>query len=220
MYMQAAAPGAVLDASGAAPMPFCSAPGSAGNARDDFANALAAPAAMQIGAVAVLGDATSGSAPVLTDASADLCSHEGVVAGVSAASAGFGASVIGAAPAPFCPAAGSGSAGDAPLLLEIEKLSLLEGAAPAPFCSAAGSASDSAGDAQLLLEIEKLSLLEGATLGAARLVPGVVRAIAAELDACIAAGGGHLECSSTEQAATAAAVLRSDGFANALVAAI
>ena len=94
----------------------------------------------------MLGDATAGSAPVLTDASADLCSQEGVVVAVAAVSAGFRASTTpsGAAPTPFCLAPGSagdardgfanalavvcsapGSAGDAPLLLGIEALSLL-----------------------------------------------------------------------------------------------
>jgi len=103
-------------------------------------------------------------------------------------------------------------AGDAPLMLEIEALSLLESAAPAPFCSAAGSVSASAGDAPLPLEIEALSLLEGATLGAVRpgstgnaplllgipslsllgaawFVPDAVRVATPELNVCIAPGG-------------------------------
>jgi len=288
---------------GAVPAPFCSVPDPAGDMCDNFANALAAPAAIEVGAAAMLDDVTSGYAPMRTDASAGLCSQEGIVAGVTAASASFGASVSDAAPAPVCSAAGSapgslscpapmpfdaapapacsaagpasGSlscpaptplclvpsstgnapllleieslslplplplllkslslratpapvvaavtatsagfganttlsgpaparfcwvpdpAGDAPLLLEIEALSLLESAAPAPFYSAAGLASASAGDAPLPLEIEVLSLLEGATHGALRLVsdavqtavqaaaPNAVQAAAAEIE--------------------------------------
>jgi len=135
-----------------------------------------------------------------------------VVAAVTATSAGFGANTTlsGPAPARFCWV--PDLAGDAPQMLEIEALSLLESAAPAPFCSAAGSASASAGDAPLPLEIEALSLLGGATLGAVRpgstgnaplllgipslsllgaawFVPDAVRVATPELNVCIAPGG-------------------------------
>jgi len=251
--VQAAAPSAVRAAAaeieklslleGAVPAPFCSAAGSASGSASDAPTLREIESMAPLGAVTVLSGATAGSALVLTDESAGLSSHEGVVAGVSAASADFGASVSDAAPAPVCLAAGSasGSTSDAPLLFEIEalsllegatlgavrlmsgavhtavqaaapsavraaaaeieKLSLLEGAVPAPICSAAGSASGSASDAPPLREIEKLSLLKGAMLGATRFVPEAVR----------------IDCNA-ERAATAAAVLRSDGSTNALAA--
>jgi len=152
---------------GAAPTPFCSVPDPAGDARDGIANALAAPAAIKIGAAAVLDNVTSGSAPMRTDASAGLCSHEGVVAGVSAASTGFGASVSDAAPAPVCLATGSASGSlscPAPTPFD---------AAPAPVCSAAGSASASglAGDALAAPTVGSLSAGFGASVSDAAPAP-------------------------------------------------
>jgi len=77
--------------------------------------------------------------------------------------------VVESEPALFCSA--SGSAGDAPLLLETEKLSLLEGAALGAVRLVFGDVQIAVqeGNASLLPEDEKLSLLEGATLAPAPL---------------------------------------------------